>query len=102
MRMTRGAWDVWTRGSAMRRAGYAGLRRGVAVALGNWLAPAEVASEEEVDVLREALEDEDPLVRERAQWALQRVRSTNGGWVGAGANGASGGRSGHGGPSRVG
>jgi epoxyqueuosine reductase QueG len=30
-------WDVWTRGSAIRRAGYAGFRRNVAVAIGNWL-----------------------------------------------------------------
>jgi hypothetical protein len=31
-------WDLWRRGSAIRRAGYAGLRRNVAVAIGNWLA----------------------------------------------------------------
>jgi uncharacterized protein YecE (DUF72 family) len=36
MRMTYEEWDEWTRGSAIRRAGYAGLRRNVAVALGNW------------------------------------------------------------------
>jgi epoxyqueuosine reductase QueG len=82
MRMTREEWDVWTRGSAMRRAGYAGFRRNVAVALGNlsaakvvegnWLAEVEDPPEEAVDVLREALEDEEPLVREHARWALER------------------------------
>ena len=41
MRMTREEWDEWTRGSAIRRAGYTGFRRNVAVALGNWLASAE-------------------------------------------------------------
>lgn len=30
--MTREEWDLWTRGSAMRRAGYAGFERNVAVA----------------------------------------------------------------------
>jgi hypothetical protein len=35
-------WDTWTRESAIRRAGYAGFRRDVAVGLGNWSA-AEVA-----------------------------------------------------------
>ena len=37
MRMNEDEWDAYTRGSAMRRAGYAGLRRNVAIALGNWL-----------------------------------------------------------------
>lgn len=32
MRMTREEWDVWTRGSAIRRAGYAGFKRNVAAA----------------------------------------------------------------------
>jgi epoxyqueuosine reductase len=73
-------WDVWTRGSAIRRAGYAGFRRNVAVGLGNW-SVAEVAAgnwlgdldeprEDAVAVLREALEDESELVREHAAWAL--------------------------------
>jgi epoxyqueuosine reductase len=69
MRMTREEWDVWTRGSAMRRAGYAGVKRNVAVALGNRLAEVDEVPEEAVAVLREALEEE-PLVREHAAWAL--------------------------------
>ncbi len=80
MRMTREEWDVWTRGSAIRRAGYEGFRRNVAVALGNWLAGLDEPPEEAVAVLREALEGDDPLVREHASWALGRYA----GWREAG------------------
>jgi HEAT repeat protein len=52
------------------------LRRNVAVALGNWLADMqEEPPEEAAAVLRDALEDEDPLVREHAAWALGRASS---------------------------
>jgi epoxyqueuosine reductase QueG len=67
MRMTYEERDEWTRGSAIRRAGYAGLRRNVAVALGNW------AAEEAVPVLVEALSDPEPLVRGHAAWALGEI-----------------------------
>jgi epoxyqueuosine reductase len=67
--MTYGEWDEWTQGSAMRRSGYAGFRRNVAVALGNW------GSQEAVPVLVEALSDAEPLVRAHAAWALGRVGS---------------------------
>ncbi|HUG40516.1 MAG TPA: hypothetical protein VMM12_08530 [Longimicrobiales bacterium] len=73
MRMTREDWDVWTRGSAIRRAGYAGFRRNVAVAVGNWLASVEGAPRRGGGVLREALDGEEPLVREHAAWALARA-----------------------------
>jgi epoxyqueuosine reductase len=72
MRMSFEEWDVWTRGSAIRRAGYAGFRRNVAVGMGNWLASVDEAPEEAVAVLRKALGDEEPLVREHAAWALER------------------------------
>jgi epoxyqueuosine reductase QueG len=72
MRMTREEWDLWTRGSAIRRAGYAGFRRNVAAAMGNWLAGVEEPPEEGVAVLRDALEDDEPLVRQHAAWALER------------------------------
>jgi epoxyqueuosine reductase len=72
MHMSYEEWDVWTRGSAIRRAGYTGFRRNVAVAMGNWLAGLDELPEEAVAVLRGALEDEDPLVREHAAWALGR------------------------------
>ena len=71
MRMTREDWDAFSRGSAIRRAGYAGFKRNVAVALGNWLAGMEgEPPEEAVAALREALEEDEPLVREHAAWAL--------------------------------
>jgi epoxyqueuosine reductase len=75
MRMTQEEWDVWTRGSAIRRAGYAGFKRNVAVAIGNWMAAADERPEEAVAVLGEALEDEEPLVRAHSAWALGQVGS---------------------------
>jgi HEAT repeat protein len=42
------------------------------VAMGNWLASVDDPPEEAVAVLREALEDDEPLVREHAAWALGR------------------------------
>jgi epoxyqueuosine reductase len=71
-RMTREEWDVWTRGSAIRGAGYAGFKRNVAVAMGNWLVAVDDPPEEAVAALRDALADEDPLVREHAAWAMRR------------------------------
>lgn len=71
MAMTHEEWDEWTRGSAMRRAGYAGLKRNVAVALGNW------ADEVAVPVLVAALSDPEPLVRGHAAWALGEGPSTS-------------------------
>jgi HEAT repeat protein len=62
-------WDEWTRGSAIRRAGYGGLKRNVAVALGNW------GAEEAVPVLVAALGDAEPLVRGHAAWALGEIGS---------------------------
>ena len=52
------------RGSPMKRAKRAGLLRNVCVALGNW------GAAEAEPVLRRALEDPDPMVREHAAWAL--------------------------------
>ncbi len=71
MRMTPAEWDLWTRGS-MRRAGYAGFKRNVAIAIGNWLSSVDEPPVEAVAVLRSALEDEEELVREHAEWALTR------------------------------
>jgi epoxyqueuosine reductase len=76
MRMMREEWDAFSRGSAIRRAGYEGFRRNVAVALGNWLVGVEgEPPEEAVAVLRAALEDESELVREHAAWALGKLES---------------------------
>jgi HEAT repeat protein len=38
--------------------------------MGIWLSEMEEARKEAVAVLRTALEDEEPLVREQAAWAL--------------------------------
>jgi len=75
MRMSYEEWDVWTRGSAIRREGYAGFKRNVAMAIGNWMASADERPEEAVAVLGEALEDEEPLVRAHSAWALGQVGS---------------------------
>lgn len=73
MRMSEDEWDAYTRGSAMRRAGYAGFMRNVAVALGNWLATSDTPDGEAVGVLLGALEDEDRVVAETAAWGLGRM-----------------------------
>ena len=56
------------RGSPVKRARFNGLRRNVAIALGN--------SDEErfLPVLEELSRDEDTMVAEHARWALQRLR----------------------------
>ena len=75
MRMTREEWDEWTRGTALRRAGYAGFRRNVAIALGNWLTSLDAPPKEAVAALRDAVRDEEPVVREHTAWALEQARS---------------------------
>ena len=51
----------------MRRAKLRGLKRNAAVVLGN------TGKAEDVPVLEHALTDPEPLVREHAAWALDRV-----------------------------
>jgi epoxyqueuosine reductase len=63
------AWDSFSRGSPIRRAGRAGFARNVCVALGNWGSP------EAVPLLVRALSDPELLVRAHAAWALGRVGS---------------------------
>jgi epoxyqueuosine reductase len=55
------------KGSPMKRAKLRGLKRNAAVVLGN------VGTMEDADVLTRALVDEEPLVREHAEWALARL-----------------------------
>jgi epoxyqueuosine reductase len=55
------------RKSPVKRAKRRGLLRNVAVALGNWGSP------EAVPVLAKALDDEEPLIRGHAAWALGRI-----------------------------
>ncbi len=73
MRMSEDEWDAYTRGSAMRRAGYSELRRNVAIAIGNWLATLDAPDPEAVGTLVSALSDDDPLVAEAAAWGLGRM-----------------------------
>jgi epoxyqueuosine reductase len=62
-----------TEGSAIRRAGYAGWLRNIAVALGN-SDPRDAASRGAViEALRARLGDPSELVREHVEWALQRL-----------------------------
>jgi epoxyqueuosine reductase len=67
MALDEDAWEAFSRGSAIRRAGRAGFARNVCVALGNWGSP------EAVPVLTRALGDPESLVRGHAAWALGRV-----------------------------
>ncbi len=55
------------RRSPMKRAKLQGLKRNAAVVLGN------VGTAEDVPVLEQAIDDADPLVREHAGWALERL-----------------------------
>ena len=56
------------RNSPMKRAKRRGLARNAAVVLGN------IGRPRDADVLTRALEDPEPLVREHAAWALDRIR----------------------------
>jgi epoxyqueuosine reductase len=67
MTMTQDEFSARFKGSPIKRAKRRGLLRNVAVALGNWGAP------EAVPALAVALNDEEPLVRGHAAWALGRV-----------------------------
>jgi HEAT repeat protein len=58
----------------MRRTGYSGLRRNVAIALGNWLAGSDARDPEAVGELVAALSDDNEVVAEAAAWALGRAR----------------------------
>lgn len=63
------AWEEFSRGSPIRRAGRAGFARNVCVALGNW------ASVDAIEGLTSALSDAEALIRSHAAWALGRIDS---------------------------
>ena len=65
--MTKAEFDAWVPGSALARAGYDGLRRNAAYALG---AAADAGARAILERLRE---DPAERVREAAQWALERL-----------------------------
>ncbi|HUO87070.1 MAG TPA: tRNA epoxyqueuosine(34) reductase QueG [Thermoanaerobaculia bacterium] len=58
------------RGSAMKRARLSGLKRNAALAMGNRGEERYLPALE-----RAAAEEEDPVVREAAQWAIERIRA---------------------------
>jgi epoxyqueuosine reductase len=65
--MTQPEFSAAFKGSPMKRAKLRGMKRNAAVVLGN------VGSSGDADVLTRALDDEEPLVREHAAWALERI-----------------------------
>jgi epoxyqueuosine reductase len=67
MEMGEEAFRQRYRGTPIYRIGRGRLLRNAAVALGNW------GDERGVPVLRKALADPEPLVREHAAWALERM-----------------------------
>jgi len=62
--MTQEEFSRAFKGSPMKRAKLRKLKRNAAVVLGN------VGTADDVDVLRRALDDDEPIVREHAAWAL--------------------------------
>jgi epoxyqueuosine reductase len=65
--MTQPEFSAAFKGSPMKRAKLRGLKRNAAVVLGN------VGTAEDVEVLTRAMEDDEPLVREHAAWALSQL-----------------------------
>jgi len=65
--MTQPEFSAAFKGSPMKRAKLRGLKRNAAVVLGN------VGTADDADVLTRALEDDEPLVREHAAWALRQL-----------------------------
>jgi hypothetical protein len=75
--MTQEEFSRGFKGSPMKRAKRAklrGLKRNAAVVLGNpSTGSGQTALAEDVDVLTRALDGPEPLVREHAAWALERI-----------------------------
>jgi len=71
LQMTRKEFNHALKGSPMKRAKLRGLKCNAVVVLGN------VGTVEDVEVLTRALDDDEPLVREHAAWALERRRRGN-------------------------
>jgi len=65
--MTPPEFRVAFKGSPMKRAKLRGLKRNAAVVLGN------VGTADDAGALTRALDDDEPLVREHAAWALRRL-----------------------------
>jgi epoxyqueuosine reductase len=67
---SRAEWEARTAGSALRRAGYEGWLRNIAVALGNAPGDARI-----VAALAARADDPSAVVREHVEWALERQRA---------------------------
>jgi epoxyqueuosine reductase len=67
LQLDRAAFNRWFKGTAILRAKRRGLVRNACVAAGNW------GSEEVLPLLRRLLEDEEPIVREHAAWAIRTI-----------------------------
>jgi epoxyqueuosine reductase len=67
--LTQEEFSAAFKGSPMKRAKLRGLKRNAAVVLGN------IGNAEDVPVIEAALDDPEPLVREHAAWALERLTS---------------------------
>jgi epoxyqueuosine reductase len=65
-----------TEGSAIRRAGYTGWLRNIAVALGNVDLAQSAHQDAVTDALRQRSDDPSELVREHVEWALSRHAGT--------------------------
>jgi epoxyqueuosine reductase len=65
--MTQEEFSAAFNGSPMKRAKLRGLKRNAAVVLGN------LGSPDDVDVLTQALADPEPVVRDHAGWALDKI-----------------------------
>lgn len=81
--MSAGAWDAYTRGSAIRREDYGGLRRDLAIALDNWLSHFQGVGPGRCRGAAGALSDDDEVVAESAAWALDRAKRGLAGEFGA-------------------
>jgi epoxyqueuosine reductase len=73
LQMTQEEFGRAFKGSPMKRAKLRGLKRNAAVVLGN------IGTVEDVPVLQQALDDEEPLVREHAAWAFARLATVHAG-----------------------
>ncbi len=60
------------RGSPIKRAKLSGLRRNALIAMGNG------GQQKFIPTLNELIRDEDPVIAETAQWALKKLRRSNG------------------------
>jgi epoxyqueuosine reductase len=69
--LTPQAFNQRFKGSPIKRAKRRGYLRNVAVALGN------TGNMHDLPILQNAMNDEEPMIREHAQWAIDKIKSRN-------------------------